>query len=195
METGKDDITRLREQVDVVLVSFHMGVHYIPELIADYQFEIGRAAIDCGADAVFGAHAHLPKGIEVYKGKVIFHGMHNFACRGEWVPPSKQPGSTFPESHHWDWTQHGALFKKHFGPVPDEIRRPTMIAQLTVENGAVTDVHFQPCYINDEMDPEPVGPDDDRGQFVKDYFQKISTSQGLDTRLEWDGARVRVVTG
>lgn len=191
----KDDVLHLREKVDIVLVSFHMGVHYIPELIADYQFEIGRAAIDCGADAVFGHHAHLPKGIEVYNGKVIFHGMHNFACRGEWTPPSMQPGSNFPESHHWDFTRFGKMFEERFGAFPPEIKRPTMIAQLTVEDRAITEVHFHPCYINDDQDPEPVGPDDKKGQFVIDYFQKISRSQGLDTLLEWDDDLVRIVTG
>ena len=42
---------------------------------------------------------------------------------------------------------------------------------------------------------EPVSPGDSKGQFVIDYFQKISRSQGLDTQLEWDGDLVRIVTG
>ena len=86
---------------------YHWGVHYIPEVIADYQFEVGHAALDAGADLILGAHAHLPKGMEVYRGKTIFHGMNDFACRGAWSSPGTQPGSPFPESTTWDWTGYG----------------------------------------------------------------------------------------
>ena len=33
------DIAALRPQVDVLVVSHHWGIHVVPALIADYQFE------------------------------------------------------------------------------------------------------------------------------------------------------------
>jgi poly-gamma-glutamate synthesis protein (capsule biosynthesis protein) len=37
----------------------------------EYQKEMGRYAIDCGADMVVGHHPHEPQPIEIYKGKPI----------------------------------------------------------------------------------------------------------------------------
>ena len=34
--------------------------------------------VDAGADLVFGHHAHIMRGIEVYRGRPIFHGLGNF---------------------------------------------------------------------------------------------------------------------
>ena len=188
------DIERLRERVDVVVPIYHWGVHYIPELIADYQFEVGHAAVDAGADLIVGAHAHLPKGVEVYKGRVVFHGMNDFACAGAWSSPASQPGCRYPESSTWDWTRHGALLRERFGEVPDEITRPSMIARATVDAGAVSRVAYLPCDLDDERAPEIVGPDDERGAKVFEYFRAISRSQGLDTEFRWDGGEVVIAT-
>lgn len=40
-------------------------------MVLDYQEELGRAAIDAGADAVFGHHPFWILGVEVYKSKPI----------------------------------------------------------------------------------------------------------------------------
>ena len=189
-----DDIARLRERVDVVVPIYHWGVHYIPELIADYQFEVGHAAVDAGADVILGAHAHMPKGVEVYKGSVIFHGMNDFACGGAWSSPASQPGCKYPESSTWDWTRHGALLEERFGKVPDEITRPSMIASVAIDAGSVSRVSYLPCYLDDERTPEIVGPDDQRGVNVFEYFRAISHSQRLDTEFRWDGDEVVIGT-
>jgi poly-gamma-glutamate synthesis protein (capsule biosynthesis protein) len=72
-----DDITRLRERVDVVLVYCHWGVTGVDEA-AEYQQVLGRAAIDAGADIVAGAHPHVPQGIELYRGGAILYSLGNF---------------------------------------------------------------------------------------------------------------------
>jgi poly-gamma-glutamate synthesis protein (capsule biosynthesis protein) len=40
---------------------------------------MAHAAIDAGADLIAGHHPHTPGAIEVYKGKVIFYSLGNFA--------------------------------------------------------------------------------------------------------------------
>ena len=72
-----DDVARLREQVDVVLVYCHWGVTGMDEA-AEYQQVLGRAAIDAGADIVAGSHPHLPQAIELYKSGVILYSLGNF---------------------------------------------------------------------------------------------------------------------
>ena len=60
------------------IMSIHWGIHYVPAVIAMYQKEVGYAAIDAGVDLILGHHAHLLKGIEIYKGKFIFYSLGNF---------------------------------------------------------------------------------------------------------------------
>jgi poly-gamma-glutamate synthesis protein (capsule biosynthesis protein) len=74
----QDDVRRLREQADIVLVSCHWGVSS-SQVIQDYQRVVGRAAIAAGADAVFGHHPHVVQAIEVYQGQPIFYSLGNFA--------------------------------------------------------------------------------------------------------------------
>ena len=74
----EEAVQALKSQVDIVMVSMHWGIHFQPAVIAMYQREVGHAAIDAGADLIIGTHAHILKGIEVYKGKVIFYSLCNF---------------------------------------------------------------------------------------------------------------------
>lgn len=74
----EEDVRRLREQVDILVVSCHWGVSS-SEQVADYQRTLGHAVIDAGADVVMGHHPHKVQGIEVYRGKPIFHSLGNFA--------------------------------------------------------------------------------------------------------------------
>jgi capsule synthesis protein PGA_cap len=79
----REDIERLRSEVDLVVVSPHWGKEYIatPE---PWQVDIAHAAVDAGADIIVGGHAHWPKGIEVYSGKPIFYGVGNFLLDQSW---------------------------------------------------------------------------------------------------------------
>lgn len=78
LEVLRQDVEKLRRQVDVLIAYFHMGVSGQTEL-AEYQRILPRRAIDYGADLVLGASSHVPQAIEVYKEKVIFCGLGNFA--------------------------------------------------------------------------------------------------------------------
>ena len=80
-----DDVRELRPLCDILAVIFHKGIRLSPKL-AMYDKEVTRAAIDAGADVVLGHHTLMEKGIELYNGKAIFHGL------GLFVPATK--GST-----------------------------------------------------------------------------------------------------
>ena len=72
----KEDIGRIRDQVDYVAVSFHWAIedsqdtHLAARLFA-------HQVIDAGADLIIGHHPHVPRGVEIYKGKVIFYSLGN----------------------------------------------------------------------------------------------------------------------
>ena len=85
----KAEIAKLREMgADIVIFTFHWGEereHY-PNKI---QKEIGRFAIDSGADLVIGHHPHVLQGIEEYKGKKIVYSLGNFVYGGAKNPADK----------------------------------------------------------------------------------------------------------
>ena len=49
--------------------------------VMEYQMEMGRYAIDCGADMVVGHHPHEPQPIESYKGKGCSIELDQFRAR------------------------------------------------------------------------------------------------------------------
>lgn len=70
-----DAISGAREVAHVVIVSFHWGYEYQEAGIEQQQ--LGRAAIDAGADLVFGHHPHVPQPVEIYRGRPILYSMGN----------------------------------------------------------------------------------------------------------------------
>jgi poly-gamma-glutamate synthesis protein (capsule biosynthesis protein) len=83
-------IEALRPQVDVLSVAYHWGAEYVsvPMIGAgvaeDDPVEIGRLAVDAGADLVIGNHPHWVQGIEIYKGKLIAYAHGNFIFDQMW---------------------------------------------------------------------------------------------------------------
>jgi poly-gamma-glutamate capsule biosynthesis protein CapA/YwtB (metallophosphatase superfamily) len=72
----KEDIRRVRSRADYVAVSFHWSIENSQDAHpADRAF--ARDIIDAGADLVLGHHPHVPRGLELYKGKVIFYSLGN----------------------------------------------------------------------------------------------------------------------
>jgi len=66
------NIRSLKKRADIVLVYQHWGTT-MTHHVHDFQREIGHAAIDAGADAVFGGHQHVLSAVEFYRGKPIVH--------------------------------------------------------------------------------------------------------------------------
>lgn len=75
-ETIREDILKIRDQVDLVAVSMHWGVEDSFK-VTNEQKELARKLIDDGADMILGHHPHQFQGIEVYKGKPIIYSMGN----------------------------------------------------------------------------------------------------------------------
>jgi len=71
------DIRRARATAQLVIVALHKGIVHTPATLAPYEREVARAAVDAGADVVLGHHAHIVRGIEIHRGKPIFHGLGN----------------------------------------------------------------------------------------------------------------------
>ena len=85
-----DDVTALRAKCDVLVASCHWGLH---QDVLEYMPEIAHAAIDAGADVVFGHGPHYSLPVEMYKGKPVYYGLGSFSFHtghggkkhGDWV--------------------------------------------------------------------------------------------------------------
>jgi hypothetical protein len=183
-----EDVRKLKSQVDVVIVSFHWGQHFLPRIIPMYCYEVGRAAIDAGADLILGGHPHILKGIEVYKGKVIFYSTGNFALEltpKVWNAPGA-PQKTKKLYHYYPLDPEYPNY-----PMPRE-SRATLIVKALIENGQINQVSYVPCYINKQSEPEIVTRQDARGQEVYSYIQDISRSEELPVHFSWQNDEVLI---
>ncbi|MFC2065897.1 CapA family protein [Chloroflexota bacterium] len=181
------DIRKVRDQADVVVVSLHYGLHFVPAKLADYQREASHAAIDAGADVIIGHHAHILKGIEVYKGKVIFYGLCNFALdstmRG-W--PNISPGHReIIELYGWEIDPEWVNTYPH----PADSRK-TILAKCLIGDKGIERVSFLPVMINKQAQPEILTRDDKRSSEVADYMEWLCRDQGLDVTFSWEGNEI-----
>jgi poly-gamma-glutamate synthesis protein (capsule biosynthesis protein) len=74
----EEDVRLARLDADLVVVQFHWGVVGMSRPLG-YMRELGRTAIDAGADLVIGNHAHVLQGIEFYREGLICYSLNHFA--------------------------------------------------------------------------------------------------------------------
>ena len=107
---------------DIIIASMHWGqeYYYVPNMD---QVTIARAAIDAGADIVYGHHPHVLQKIEQYKDGIIFYSLGNFSFGGNSSPADKDT----------------AILQQEFIRYPDG----------TLEMGELTII---PCYVSGILD-------------------------------------------
>ena len=85
-EAMANRIAELKEQgAQVVIVSFHWGIEGTYHHTYD-QTSYAYAAIDAGANIVFGHHPHVLQEMESYNGGMIYYSLGNFAFGGNDCP-------------------------------------------------------------------------------------------------------------
>ena len=77
-----------KEKADLIIFTFHWGIEATYKQ-TDKQVEVGRYAIDNGADLVLGHHPHRIQGIELYNDKYIVYSLSNFVFGGHRNPSDK----------------------------------------------------------------------------------------------------------
>ncbi|MFC1533698.1 CapA family protein [Thermodesulfobacteriota bacterium] len=176
LKAMKEDIIKAKSQADIVIVSMHWGLHFVPAELADYQREAGHAAIDAGADLIIGHHAHILKGIEVYAGKVIFYSLCNFAL---------DPAFSFAEGK--SLKSAGQKEMQSLYPRDNPDAKKTGIVKCIISNKDIRTVSFLPAIVNDQSDPVVLTSGDERFSEVVKYMEAITRDQGIDTGYNIDG--------
>lgn len=85
----KKEIEEIKSNgVQIVVVSFHWGfeTYNYPN---NAQTDLGRYAVDCGANLVVGHHPHVMEGIELYNNAYIVYSLGNFSFGGNRNPADK----------------------------------------------------------------------------------------------------------
>ena len=170
------DIKKAKQNADVVMVSLHWGIHFVPAVIADYQPEVAYAAIDAGADIILGHHAHILKGFESYKGKPIFYSLCNFAMD---LPMDEKHAQSkgFKEIQklHPQWIPD---FNSSYN-FPSDSRRTVMV-KCCIEDGSIKKVSILPVYIASNSQPEILEATDARFDEVANYLIEVTEAAGLN---------------
>ncbi|MGB7630976.1 MAG: CapA family protein [Candidatus Deferrimicrobium sp.] len=91
IEAAREIVAELKDEYDLVVVSFHGGAEGARAMrVTDAEEEFlgeqrgnvvrfARAVVDAGADLVLGHGPHVPRALEVYRGKLIAYSLGNFA--------------------------------------------------------------------------------------------------------------------
>jgi poly-gamma-glutamate capsule biosynthesis protein CapA/YwtB (metallophosphatase superfamily) len=171
------DIKRARHEADLVIVALHKGILHTPALLASYERPLAHAAIDAGAGVVIGHHAHIVRGIEIYRNRPIFHGLGNgcvvtralslsqsHAARAAWAKKRKLMFGFEPDPTYSLAPFHPEAVNSMLGVVRCH-------ANGTLEQG------FIPVYV--EPPGRPVIADDGKGSNIAKYIQRITELAGL----------------
>ncbi|WP_114952098.1 CapA family protein [Sphingosinicella terrae] len=173
----REDIARARGEADLVIVALHKGIVHRPAVLAPYERPLAWAAIDAGADAVVGHHAHIARGIERHRGKPIFHGLGN----GCVVTRALSPDQSHPARREWAEKR-----KRLFGFEPDPAYpfapfHPeavnAMLARLVWHADGSVEAGIVPVHV--EPPGRPVLAQGERGDAVADYVRRIGATAGL----------------
>ncbi len=195
LEAMQADIGRVRREVDILIVALHKGLIHTPVTLAMYERPVAHAAIDAGADAVVSHHAHIVHGIEVFRGRPIFHCLGNFVTVTRVLNVSENPD---PKMLEWAGKR-----RKLFGFEPDPEypsypfhpeAKNAMIAVCNVDSSGKLTGGFIPCLVNRGGQPVPLGKDL-QGEAVAAYIEQVSADAGLQTRFDWKDGRVVVSAG
>lgn len=188
----QEEVANLKKQVDIAVVVFHKGNGGDHPRLDAYEQPMCYAALDAGADIIFAHHHHVLKGVELYKGKPIYHGLGNFVC------------ATYAMTAGYNDTPEMIAYLKqrakegrgdgHY-EVPfyqwSEPSRYTMIAKVMANKDGMTECGFIPCYI-EKSGNIVVKTRDHGGQEVLDFILRQTDGANLNAALRWsdDGSYV-----
>ena len=178
------DLEALRARADVVVVAFHKGMAFERARLAMYERPLAHAAVQAGADIVVSHHAHILRGVELYRGRPIFHGLNHFVAA---YPDTAVPTSARSVARTRP-TRSPIL--KLVDPDPTVPNFPfsresrlTMLASVTVGPEGVVDAGFYPARI-DDAGRTILHDDDDVADAVVEYVTEIGKEAGLHTSFD-----------
>lgn len=156
MERIEASIREAKSQADYVLVSIHS--HELGGLRKDYPAEFlktfARNCIEAGASAVLGHGPHVLRGIELYKGGVIFYSLGNFIFENDTT--THQPADFYEKYGMPADSQVGAGMdvRSRGGKVGLGVNKDvwnSVIARWTAEDGKISRISLYPITLDQRL--------------------------------------------
>ena len=160
-----------------VVVSLHKGIVHTPIALAPYERAVAHAAVDAGADVVVGHHAHILRGIEMYRGKPIFHGLGNGcvvtralspdtddAVRAEWARRRREMFGFTPDPAYYLAPFH-----------PQAVH--SMLGCVRIREDGTLAAGFVPVHVDPPGRPRMCS--DAEAEVVVRYVEEITAGAGL----------------
>lgn len=89
--TVKEDIDRVRDKVDVLIVAMHWGVEYTHEPTR-YEKDMAQFLSDNGVDIIIGTHPHVIQPITYINNTLVIYSLGNFISAHEVVNTANRVG-------------------------------------------------------------------------------------------------------
>jgi poly-gamma-glutamate synthesis protein (capsule biosynthesis protein) len=180
-------IAAVRREADVVVLSMHWGVAFIPRLVADYQTAVAEAAFAAGANLLLGHHVHAPRAIGVHGGKACFYSMGNFIITSKYLGGDPKKIAAFER-------QMGIKVDPDYPKLPFGMdAKRSLIAKAVLSKSGVERVSFLPMLLDKEIRPEVLRQQDPRFQESVNFMEWAS--EGIPHQFIVEGDEVVVTQG
>lgn len=201
LEVDNKDIERIVGEVKVakhnsrlVIVSLHEHLGGNNQTgPTEYQENFARKCIDAGADLFFGTGAHQLWGIEIYKGKPIFHGLGNFFFQETRLISAEAYKRIGLPADCTDPIAYAEKFAAYF---TEDAIWESVLARITFDgSNKVTAIELHPFLLGkDEATIErglPRLADKEQAKKIIERLQKMSA--GYNTTIEFQKGIGRVI--
>jgi poly-gamma-glutamate capsule biosynthesis protein CapA/YwtB (metallophosphatase superfamily) len=180
-----------RREADFVFFSLHAhesGLKHTQP--AEFIETFCRAAIDAGADAVFGHGPHVLRGIEIYQGKPIMYSLGNFMMQSSTL--QRVPAEMYTRYEVDAFTGTPAdIWDKRLGKElirQNRIYYESAVARLSWEDGKVTKFSLHPIHLGTDnarpIQGRPILARGDMAVKILKDLQELSAPYGTKIRIE-----------
>lgn len=156
LEYVRQDISRLREQVDFIAISIHWGQENW-SYPSPGQIQKAHKIIDYGANMILGHHPHVLQGIEEYRHGIIAYSLGNFIF----------------SDIVWEWTNKAGNKADCLVKMTRK-NRETGILIMELTRQGVCSHDLLPCHISENLQPIPVKYDRSRSKNTARLSARIS---------------------
>lgn len=172
----------------------------VSEYPADFLIELAHKAIDNGADAFLGHGVHVLRGVEIYKGKPIFYGLHAFVYQlqqelaGLERYGDENPYKTESTEADLEWK----FYASYSRPRMSEDNLESVVAESRYDRGRLVEVRLHPLDLgvsapmSQKGTPRIASPE--VSQRILQRLQTISKPFGTAIAIEGNVGVIRVPT-
>ncbi|MDP2872127.1 MAG: CapA family protein [Bacillota bacterium] len=188
-----------RRQAEFCFVSLHAhDSQVVNTKPAEFVEIFCRAAIDAGADGIFGHGPHILRGIEIYKGKPIFYSLGNFMMQSstmQRVPAAMYQvydldpfASTLADI--WDARLQKELIRQN------RIYYESDLVRMSMKNGQLAGITLHPTHLGTEsarpQQGRPLLAHGEMATKILGDLQQLSAPYGTRIKIEGEVGTVEL---